>query len=535
MSPSTFKAGLFVCVCCLTVFAQNPEKKIPTSTISGQVTLKGNGTAGVAVGARLSRSKQRPFVGVTDAQGNYRITNVTPGTYEILPTAPQFTLRGLVKTLIVGEGESYDGIDFALVRGGVITGRLTDGDGKPIIEEGVFVSSVEGPEFRRWVTQFTFLDMLTDDRGVYRFFGLAPGKYRVWAGSDPEDNYIGRRFRKNYQRTFHPSTTDIESASFIEVAEGSEVTNIDITLRRTHVMFNVSGRIVDGQTGRPQPNVSFNLTRYRADGSSSTGGGGGMITNGLGEFKIESLAPGQYSIYVNRTIDGDTYVEPAPFEVIDQDVNGVILKVMAAGSISGSVVLEGVDDVVARTRFPEVILVPFLDSGRRFAEKGAPFTPLNADGSFKIGGLGPGVVTFSAFSNTDESPRNFVVTRIERNGEVVPRLEIKEKEQISGIRVFVRSSSGAIRGVVKFENGSVPAANMAHLSLTRVGDEKSYRTVPFDARGRFFVDKLDAGVYELSVSIQGPQSKAPAAKQQVAVFDDQVIQVTLTLKSVKDP
>ena len=37
--------------------------------------------------------------------------------------------------MILTEGESVDGIDFTLVKAGVITGKVLDADGKPVVEE----------------------------------------------------------------------------------------------------------------------------------------------------------------------------------------------------------------------------------------------------------------------------------------------------------------------------------------------------------------------------------------------------------------
>ena len=41
------------------------------------------------------------------------------------------------KTLIITAGETVEGIDFTLARGGVITGRVIDSEGGPLIEEPI--------------------------------------------------------------------------------------------------------------------------------------------------------------------------------------------------------------------------------------------------------------------------------------------------------------------------------------------------------------------------------------------------------------
>src|SRR6185369_13247562 len=73
--------------------SQSVADKTATSTVSGKVTVGGKGLQGVVVGLVTSdqtRSNFRPtrFRGVTDEDGKYRITNVQPGTYEVIPASP---------------------------------------------------------------------------------------------------------------------------------------------------------------------------------------------------------------------------------------------------------------------------------------------------------------------------------------------------------------------------------------------------------------------------------------------------------------
>src|SRR5688572_15889207 len=97
MVSATLKVIGCVFAVCLTVSAQTPAKKTHSGTISGKVTLKGNGLPGVTVGARNTQSSSRanpPVIALTDQEGNYRITNVAPGSYQVISAAPQFVPAG---------------------------------------------------------------------------------------------------------------------------------------------------------------------------------------------------------------------------------------------------------------------------------------------------------------------------------------------------------------------------------------------------------------------------------------------------------
>ena len=125
--------------------SQTVPAKGPTATISGKVTLKSNGKGlpGIVVGLRLMESSNQRTARqktVTDEQGNYRLSNVPPGNYEVVAVAPVFIGEdGRSKTLLITKDETIENIDFTLVRGGVITGRVTDSDGHPIVEEEVLL------------------------------------------------------------------------------------------------------------------------------------------------------------------------------------------------------------------------------------------------------------------------------------------------------------------------------------------------------------------------------------------------------------
>ncbi|MGH9906926.1 MAG: MSCRAMM family protein, partial [Pyrinomonadaceae bacterium] len=316
----------------------NPAKKSPASSVRGKVTIKGKGAAGITVGLRTGNYDGRRasrYKGVTDQEGNYRITNVQPGTYQVLPAAPAYVVSGEPggKSLIIAEGESVEGVDFALARGGVITGRVTDSEGRPLIEEMVNLlpadtSNQPGPFI------VGARHGQTDDRGIYRMFGIPEGKYRVALGQS-DDGSVGGRPRKSlYKQTFHPAVTNPAKATVIEVTEGSEATNVDITVSRTLDMFTASGRIVDSDTGLPLSNVKFGVERIINEGSSSFVSPG-SASNSQGEFKLEGLMPGKYAVFVLPEPNTNLRTDGAQFDLIDQDVTGLLVKTSKGSSVSG--------------------------------------------------------------------------------------------------------------------------------------------------------------------------------------------------------
>src|SRR5204862_2365065 len=142
------------------------------------------------------------------------------------------------------DGDTADGNDFELVKGGVITGKITDVDGHPLIEESVYLFDAE-PALKQ-TEKIGYLRMhgQTDDRGIYRIFGVAPGRYKVAVGNDG-GNIWWRSVPRRYRRVFFSGVTDSRRATVIEVSEGSETSHVDITLDGPIRTFAASGVVLD--------------------------------------------------------------------------------------------------------------------------------------------------------------------------------------------------------------------------------------------------------------------------------------------------
>src|SRR5262249_28066151 len=162
----------------------------------------------------------------TNADGRYEFTNVAAGVYHITVHAPAHVIEGETdlsyergKTVNVAEGDQIEDVDFSLTPGGVITGKVTDDYGKPVIAEGVQAVRLdqqgkrENPDMLQWQT---------DDRGVYRIFGLESGRYIVGVGTSSEDGLRPVGTRRSYKRTYHPDSPDEAGAKIIEIQPGSE-------------------------------------------------------------------------------------------------------------------------------------------------------------------------------------------------------------------------------------------------------------------------------------------------------------------------
>ncbi|HKY44808.1 MAG TPA: carboxypeptidase-like regulatory domain-containing protein [Pyrinomonadaceae bacterium] len=518
--------------------AQAAPDKTSGATITGKVTIKGEGAPGIAVvlvqnvegSQRITR--HRAF---TDATGTYQITNVPPGNYRATTATPKFVAVAELpnpfdksKTLLINKDETVESIDFELMRGGVITGRVTDSDGRPVIEETVSISSAESNRSSGYSIGW-HRDTRTDDRGVYRIFGIAPGNYKVAAGT----NELSPSWEKSgFRQTFHQDVTDASQATPINVTEGSEMTNVDITIKEVGRTYSVRGRIIDSETGQPLANVPYGISVYLTPNSRS-GLSDGSVSNSNGEFQWHNLRPGKYSVYVNAQSDGDRSFEEAPFEVSDRDVMGIVVKRIKVTTVSGVIILDGTDDKSVLAKLREARVSARIENDKTTTSTSTGILP---DGSFRFSGLFAGVATFRV------EARGLELVRVERNGVVHPAgITIRDREQISGLRLIVHYGDASIRGVLKLpDNAPLPANARFSVLLKRIGEPVaqfdqpgSYRSAEVDARGQFVAADLLPGTYEVMAHSYPPdkaQGQILSGKQQVTVTGGVVTNITVTLQ-----
>src|SRR6266852_5502833 len=170
--------------------AQGPALAVGTAQISGVIKNASDGSP--IARARVSAAADvlpQPRVTLSGADGKYSLTDLPAGSYTVSVTrtgyAPQTYSQGrsIPSTPIaLTGGQPMGALDFALVPGGFIAGRIFDEDGSPFA--GAIVDALVTRSDNGRDTLFSVSSSQTDDRGEFRLFGLAPGHYYVSA-ADP--------------------------------------------------------------------------------------------------------------------------------------------------------------------------------------------------------------------------------------------------------------------------------------------------------------------------------------------------------------
>ena len=167
-------------------------------------------------------------------------------------------------------------------------------------------------------------------------------------------------------------------------------------------------------------------------------------------------------------------------------------------------------------------------------------SPIAPDGSFLLSGLPGGKMNMMIGSNNNPyPPTGFNIARVEREGISSPPqgIEIKDGEQMTGMRVVLVYGAATLRGVVNLENGTLPEGARIFLRLVKSGETgSSLRPPQVDARGRFMAEGIPPGTYEVQASIGGAALMQPrSAKREISLQDGVTTDITLTIDMSAPP
>jgi hypothetical protein len=460
---------------------------------------------------------------VTDDKGEYRFTNVVAGRFRVTPLAEAFVITSGATSLggqggiavTVSEGQTVSDIDFTLARGGVITGRVTDGDGRPVIAENLNLTLMDANGQPRPFNAGNRFGYETDDRGVYRIYGLPAGRYLVSAGGSDRPG-MSRRIR--YPLTYYPDAVEQEQAKAVEVQTDFVAEEIDIKLGEPVKTYAVAGRVVDADSGQPAPGLPVNIAPQRGAGRGAVGAAAGSIGAADGSFRVTGLTPGSYyasagSSNIPGAASTDFYSDPVVFEISGANVTGLEIKVHQGASIAGVVVIDGGNDPNGSSAIAAQLSQLMISASSRGGQQsqgqagrggmgGQPnFAQVAADGSFRIGGLPPGQVRLSVNSPGFGRGNGFALERIERNGAVINGgFNVASGEQVTGVRVVVAYGAGVIQGRVVVTGGTLPPGTRLMVSVRPLNSDGRNRPAQVDASGQFRVEGLLPGSYELRLN-----------------------------------
>jgi Carboxypeptidase regulatory-like domain len=281
--------------------------------------------------------REKPVATTTDAEGRWEIKGLRAGGYRPTASKPGYvtSVQRLPRRVSLTALRSDVSVELALIRGGVISGRLTDETGGPAV--GVEVTVLRYlPAGRRRRFHSVGQGRTTDDRGAFRIFDLVPGEYVLMA--TPRGGYFPRdtTSRKTMVRTFYPGTPNPDEAQHLTLGEAGEYSDITFAVLSMPAV-RVSGRVVSTERIRE----SFGMLRP-ADHQEDLGGPiEGFMLEPDGSFTATDVVAGRYRLGVRaELVTGQT--ETAEMEIVvgDEDLSDLVVATRGPARIVARVVTE---------------------------------------------------------------------------------------------------------------------------------------------------------------------------------------------------
>ena len=477
--------------------SSNTPRAKPGAITGTVVNENGQALQNVVVYIRAFGSIRNVQAAVSDSEGKFEMSGLEPQTYQVFARHTVYSLRpredGAPNYYHVG-----DSVRLVMVKGGVITGTVTTRTGEPVIGVRVRVTPVPNGD--------PIPERPTDDRGVYRIYGLPSGKYVVSAGGGggfyPEDPYDVDI------PTYSPASTR-DTAAEITVRLGEETTNVDIRYR------GEPGRTVSGTVSNAPAGLMGVLV-------SLSSGDGGSQMNAIGSpqsdgFIIYGVDDGDYTI-IARTMqsNGEWLVsQPQRISIRGADVTGIELALRSLASVSGQVVLEELKTKECGTREAPVMTETLVSAWHKQDEaaKAMPSfvwgigTPASADaqGNFKLQNLAPSDYYFVARFPAKSWYLKSISLTTSATKKVVDATRVwttvRSSERISGLKITLAEGAASLTGQVALAEGEAVPEKLS-VYLVPAEKESSEDVLRFYAtevnpEGKITLNNLAPGRYWL--------------------------------------
>ena len=525
LAPKTVSASLglaLIFLWALPLAAQSPGDETTAAPTTGAITGRVISDAGQPVpGATVSLRGSSPFfqprMAATDNEGNFQVSGLGAELYAVFANAPGYISPPRDPESPPTYYRIGDSVDVNLVKGGVITGAVMSQFGEPVVQISVRAMMIRDANGQPPRFPVNHTPRVTDDRGIYRIYGLLPGTYLVAAGG--RNSFGVPSGLDSDAATFSPSSTR-DTAAEIVVKAGEESTGVDIRYR------GEPGRVISGVVVGPidpvgsQPSVSLTMLSNGIPLSSAFS----FQPAGAKGFSFYGISEGDYDLVAQlSTGPGQLLIsDPRRVTVKGADVTGVELTVKPLGSIEGRLTLEPSQAPACQKKrrplFPETLVsarkkikdsekdqyIPLSFS----VAQGSP----NNSGDFVLRNLTAGDYTLStrffarywflrSIARDTPGPRptakSGVLNRtqdIARNG-----LSLKSGERASGISIILAEGAASLRGTIKRAPGeNIPPKSYVHLvpaEKENTEDVLRLFTASVNSEGAFALNNVPPGSY----------------------------------------
>lgn len=441
----------------------------------------------------------------TDASGRFVFEQLPEGIFNLTAMRSLMTFpSGAEEPVELGKGARKTGVTVKLTPPAVVTGRVVDEDGEPMMAVQVMLLRADVSRGKQqWMPMN---GGSTDDRGEYRIHSIPPGRYRIAATANLRPGMIMAARRESgggavvdmametYAVTYYPNTRDLGMATTMRVAPGSE-TRADFRMQKAP-MNSIRGRVV----GAPNGPAGVNLQALARDLAGPMGMSPTHTNwNEDGTFTLTGFAPGRYWVVAhNMTRPGETALSAmTAVDTRNGPVEGIQVVLTSGIEIAGRLKIEGDVAPPMQGQAPQPYRV-FLMPGM-MGRGGAHVPPAEVDGQgrFRLVGVPQGVWDL----RVEPMPRGGYLKSMKLGDQDVLRTEMEIGTSVSGdLEIVLSTKSGLIEGTIARAKEGLPIQVMA----LPEGDERLMPGFQLFGRvtreGRYQIEGVRPGKYRVFAS-----------------------------------
>ena len=501
--------------------------------ISGQVVKDGRRM--VNIGVKIERAGSQGFspsqtnndngVVFTDSEGRFIAYGLPPGRYNVTPIVPGYIIQpdpsGAPGELQLAK--PGDSLSIVMIKGGVITGTIINASGMPVPAVQVRAMLVRLTDGRA-TSASSWKSAYTDDRGIYRIYGLPSGSYVVVAGGSGAA--IDKSPYGQDSPTYFPSSYR-DNATEVKVSTGEEVSGIDIHYR-SEPGYSIAGTIA----GSPKDLRAIRGVNVLLVNATTGGTEAGVFVSLLAaprSFAFRAIQSGEYFVSAQKLSGpgGGVGTTSRRVTITGSDVTGIQLSLAPLASITGKVALEVLNktdrkpECIGKPVSPEEIIISAARDTKTRDIEGAVI-PERADsyvdnksefvisgletGRFFIQGRLPGETLYIKSISSGKASDD-----IAQHG--VP---VKQGEKVTGLTVVLAEGAASLRGKVVTADQKTPVPPALRVTLVPIEKELSnnllrYYETSTRSDGTFNITNIAPGLYWIlarSAADEGPNAIA---------------------------
>lgn len=375
---------------------------------------------------------------VTDESGTFSFANLPDGRYAVGAIKQGYVAMSAGAKrpqragmpIALAAGQRRTGVTLRLPPGAVLSGVVRNRAGEPVPDVRVLILrqtfgfDTGERTLAPAVGSVSGLGQVTDDRGMYRIYGLPADDYfvvvfagiGVGRGEDlsreitaAEVDWATRSLQASvglapapppgramdYAPVFYPGVSTAAAATMVSVKAGEERSGVDIVFERTP-MAKITGTVVS-PTGNLPGTLQVNVVAHETISGIPFSGFGNARVEADGRFATGGLAPGDYTVAVRVSAGPAGRGAPPPSA---SALFGMAVVTVNGADVDTTITMDSGVKVAGRLVFDGTTAKPPADLTRiritlsaarsKIPTIGVPAANADATGAFVFNGVTPG-------------------------------------------------------------------------------------------------------------------------------------------------